>query len=246
MNARSGALVLLAVAAAAVCIRLGIWQLDRLDDKRAFNANLAKRLASAPVPLSGLPTDTANAHYRRVIISGTYDYANEIVLTSRVREGSPGVNIITPLRRGDSDTAVLVNRGWIYSPDGTTADLSKWREAPAATGNGYVETFFPRDGAIRSPNNPRAYRWLDPDAMKDAFPYPLAPYHVVLVQGGTGDSSHTVPPRLGAPRLDEGPHKSYAIQWFSFAAISIIGMFLFAFRKQIADRQGARRKPDGQ
>ncbi|HVF38578.1 MAG TPA: SURF1 family protein [Gemmatimonadaceae bacterium] len=241
-----GILVVLAVAVAAVCIRLGIWQLDRLEEKRAFNANLAKRLASPPVPLSALPTDTGSAHYRRVIVSGTYDYANEIVLTSRVREGSPGVNIITPLRRADNDTAVLVNRGWIYSPDGTTADLQKWREAPAASGTGYVETFVPRDGAIRSPKHPRAYRWLDPAAMKDAFPYPLAPYHVVLVQGSSSDSSRSVPPRLGAPRLSEGAHRSYAIQWFSFAAISIIGMFLFAFRKQSGERQRARREPDGQ
>ena len=39
----------------------------------------------------------------------------------------------------------------------------------------------------------------------------------------------SAPPRadrlatIDPPSLDEGPHRSYAIQWFSFAAIALVG-----------------------
>jgi cytochrome oxidase assembly protein ShyY1 len=36
---------------------------------------------------------------------------------------------------------------------------------------------------------------------------------------------------VAVPPLDEGPHKSYAVQWFSFAAISIVGTVLYLRRK---------------
>ena len=76
----------------------------------------------------------------------------------------------------------------------------------------------------------RANRWLDRRTISQAFPYPISSYYVVLMgTGGTRPAS--VPPRIEVPPLDEGPHKSYAIQWFSFAAISIIGTILYLRRK---------------
>src|SRR6476469_2941109 len=122
----------------AVFIWLGFWQLSRLGERQTLNAELASRAVDSAVAISQLPTDTANAHYRRVSVQGEYDYANEIVLTLRSRDGSPGVNIVTPLRPDATDTALLVVRGWVYSPDGMTVDLPRWREGPRANGSGFV------------------------------------------------------------------------------------------------------------
>jgi surfeit locus 1 family protein len=162
------------------------------------------------------------------MVSGTYDYANQITLTNRSRNGSPGVNIITPVRSG-GDTAVLVNRGWVYAPDGMTVDLNRWREHPSMAGEGYIEFFRKGNGSAKSASHARAYRWVDNSIMSQAFPYPVAPYLVVLI----GDSAVTenIPPRIAVPPLDEGPHQSYAFQWFSFAAISIFGTILYLRRK---------------
>ena len=91
-------LVVLALVIAAIFARLGFWQLSRLHDRRVLNAELASRAVAPAVPLSQLPVDTANAHYRQVERGGTYDYANEIKLTLRSRDGSPGVDIVTPVR----------------------------------------------------------------------------------------------------------------------------------------------------
>lgn len=224
-------LAVLALVLAAGFTRLGIWQLSRLHDRRALNAELASRAVAPAVPISRLPVDTANAHYRRVSVEGAYDYANEIKLTLRSRDGSPGIDIVTPVRLPGTDTALMVVRGWVYAPDGMTVDLNKWREPTRAEGHGFVETFPPaRTGRNSSPTHSNAYRWLDRAELERRFHYPLEPYYVVLTSL-PADSGTNTPPRLEVPPMDEGPHQSYAIQWFSFAAISIIGMTLFIRRK---------------
>lgn len=223
-------LIAIAVILALIFSRLGFWQLSRLHQRKAFNAELAARAVGTAIPISQLPIDTANAHYRRVVIEGKYDYPNELILTLRSREGSPGVNIVTPLRPPGTDTALMVVRGWVYSPDGVTVDLAKWREPTEVHGTGFVETYPPpRSGANRSVSHPNAYRWLDRGALQNTLNYPLKPYYVVLTSAA--DTMKATPPRLTVPPMDEGPHQSYAIQWFSFAAISIIGTTIFLRRK---------------
>ena len=213
-----------------VFLRLGFWQLSRLSERKQLNAELASRAVDSAVPISQLPTDTALAHYRRVLLEGNYDYDNEIVLSFRSREGSPGVNIVTPLALPGTDTVLMVVRGWVYSPDGTTVDLPRWREANTLKGEGFVETYPPpRAGVNGSSITTSAYRWLDRSRLEKRIRHPLKPYYAVLTSPPV-DSVHT-PPRLRVPPMDEGPHRSYAIQWFSFAAISIIGTVLFLRRK---------------
>ena len=84
-------LILIAAIITLVFLRLGFWQLSRLGERQELNAELASRAVDSAVAISQLPTDTANAHYRRVSVQGAYDYANEIVLTLRSRDGSPGI-----------------------------------------------------------------------------------------------------------------------------------------------------------
>jgi len=225
---RKWILSILAISFAAVCIALGFWQLRRLSARQQANGLLASRRLAQEVELDSLPADTSAARFRRVRVRGAYDYANEIVLTLRGREGSPGVNLLTPVRRAGNDTAVLVNRGWVYSPDGMTVDKEKWREGVTLEGNGFVEA-FPTKGPFDAPNpaRPRSFRRLDRTALVRVFPYPIANYYVVLTDSS---NSPNVPPRVEPAPLDEGPHRNYAIQWFSFAAISIIGLVIFLRR----------------
>jgi surfeit locus 1 family protein len=230
MKVGARAVIVIAAILTLLFLRLGFWQLSRLSERKQLNAELASRAVDSAVPLSRLPTDTAKAHYRRVSLEGDYDFAHEVVLTFRSREGSPGVNIVTPLTLPGTDTALMVVRGWVYSPDGTTVDLSRWREGTSLKGAGFVETYPPRrDGLNGSTITPNAYRWLDRSMLEKRLTRPLKPYYVVLTSPPV-DSVNT-PPRLGVPPMDEGPHRSYAIQWFSFAAISIIGTILFLRRK---------------
>lgn len=232
--------VVFAVALSAVCVRLGFWQLDRLSQRRALNAMLASRLSDAPRPAFDVIRDSATANYRRASATGTYDFANEFAIASRTRQGSPGVNLLTPLRIAGNDTAILVNRGWVYAPDAMTVDFARWHEHTDASVTGYLLTVHsPGKGAVTAATNARVLRRLDSDSLKARLPYPVAPFYLVAnntpQHATAGDST---PARLTEPLLDEGPHLGYAFQWFAFAVIGLVGA---AFTVH-ADRKGIWRR----
>ena len=156
MRTRDKVFLIFAIVFAGVCVRLGVWQLSRLAERRKFNSELIERAAEKPIDIRALPADTGAAHFTRVKVAGEYDFDNEITLTNRVRNGSPGVYIVTPLKIG-GDTAVLVNRGWVYAPDGMTVDLGRWREPVSMTGDGFVETFRKGQGQAKSSSHENAY-----------------------------------------------------------------------------------------
>ena len=227
MTARARSLLLLSIVVAAVCVRLGIWQLDRLAQRRARNRAVAARLAEPPTTIGALPADTAERRYRRVALAGHALYDRELRLVNRSRDGSPGVNIVTPVQLPGRDTLVLVNRGWIYSGNGTDVDLARWHEGDSLVVTGYVELPSRRPGpaALRSP---RAYRWVDADTIARAIGAPVTPYYVVA-EAPPGETKPPLdrPVRIPAPALDEGSHQSYAIQWFSFATVAVVGGLAF-------------------
>jgi surfeit locus 1 family protein len=191
-------LVVGALLVAAVCVRLGIWQLHRLSQRKARNAATAARLALPALLLRrGLSADSARQ--RRVAGKGVYDFAAERTWPGRSFDGTPGVALITPLRLPDG-AAVLVDRGWVPSPDAYHVDESRYREPDTATVTGIA--LIP----------PRGRGDVDP-----------AGYLPFVVQLETPDPARGLPRRWPAPALDDGPHLSYAIQWFSFALIALVG-----------------------
>jgi surfeit locus 1 family protein len=221
--------VVLAVALAAVFVRLGFWQVDRLRQRRARNAVVSARFTEPAVPIERV-SDTAS--YRRVTVNGTPDYAHEIVLTGRSRNGSPGVYFLTPVRLRSSDSAVIVIRGWAYSPDAATIDAERWREARDSFSGYAVE--LPH-GPVNRSRGERAIRTLTMEGVRAFVPYALSSRYVI----SQDQSADTAPARLPPPALDEGPHLSYAIQWFSFAAIALIGAAVVAARARVSPQYGS-------
>ena len=224
----------LAVVAAALFVRLGLWQVSRLRERQARNAVVAAQQRSTPVPLAALPRDTAAAHYRPASVEGRFDYEHELVVTSRTRRGSPGIELLTPMRVASSDTAVLVNRGWVYSPDGGTVDRSRWREGDSVRVTGYVEMYSVDAGVTRTATDPRIVRRVSRQEIAAKVPYPVAPYYLVSI----GDSTAAPhPARREVPALDDGPHRSYAVQWFCFAAIALGGAAAVVLRERQESRE---------
>ena len=208
-----------AVLAAALFMRLGVWQLHRLAERRARNALVVSRLDSAQVPLSALPRDTTESRFRRVQVAGVPDYAHELILAARTHNGAPGVDLITPIRVAGNDTAVLLNRGWVYSPDAASIDEARWRENDSVF-VGYAET-LPTDGGVPYRSRPHTLTRLTLTTARGALPYPVFGFYVVEM--GDTTTAPGRPQRVGVPPLDEGPHKNYAIQWFFFALVALTG-----------------------
>jgi len=83
----------------------------------------------------------------------------------------------------------------------------------------------------------------EPDAATIApeLPAPVLPLVAQLQTqdpSQAGDLPRVVPP----PELSEGPHFSYAIQWFTFATIALVGYGLLV-RREVKDRRRAQDQP---
>lgn len=233
MRLRYIVLTTVCVLLALGCFRLSKWQVDRLAQRRARNALLAARLTASPVGPHSVPADTGDGHYRRVSIRGTYDYGREFALALRSRDGSPGVYILTPVRTAQGQT-VLVNRGWVYAPDGMSVDLSLWREDSTVAIEGFLDTFVEPRGSVSMQDRPQLVRRLVRDSIRQRLSADsmLVPYIVVV----TNPAPQSAPARLAPPSLTEGSHLSYAIQWAAFGVIAIVGIVL-AVRRGVTERR---------
>ncbi|MDT8435566.1 MAG: SURF1 family protein [Gemmatimonadota bacterium] len=227
---RSGLLFVFLLAAGFV--RLGLWQLDRLADRREANARRAAALALPPleVDLHRIPPPSgADVFWRRVRVRGAWDPGREIVVRGRSHLGSPGIELLTPLRADSS--AVLVRRGWLPAADGVAADLAGARIDPRA-GTVVVEGIaLPGEPPgpvpsrrLRFATGPRVVLGAaDLDAAADGLPYPLAPFIIHPLPGGSDSAGREAgaPVPLPVPELTDGPHLLYAMQWFGFAALAL-------------------------
>ncbi len=219
------------LALVAICVRLGFWQLHRLEERRTYNSVLRTAAALPPLnldtaTLQALTREPARFVNRRVRVRGRYDPAGEIVLRGRAQSGRPGVHIVTPLRLAGSNLAVAVNRGWAPSPDALSVSADLLRELGPREVEGVLLAIPSGEGGPQ----PAGGTWLrlNLEGLRQRVVYPVLPLYIQqLAPPSTTEPLQRVP----TPELDEGPHLSYAIQWFSFAAIALIGFILVARRR---------------
>ncbi len=232
-------ITVLVVLAAAVCARLGIWQLDRLKQRRAFNAQVLSVQAMAPLQLpaqAGSPNLTS-MRYRSVAATGTYDFVHQVAIRNQYNNSQVGYDLVTPLVMQNGE-AVLVDRGWIPA-DGndTTSSWRKYDVTGAVSVNGTIQLSqsSPGFGAAADPTLAPGQKgldlWIYVDVPRIAQQLPYRVLPVYLQQNP--DPNQTNPPIAYQNQLDlsEGPHMGYAIQWFSFAAIMLVG-YPFYVRRQ--------------
>jgi cytochrome oxidase assembly protein ShyY1 len=130
----------------------------------------------------------------------------------------PGVEVVTPLILDSSETAVLVNRGFVPTPDAFTIHLDSLRERGAARVEGLALPFKAGGAPVRHKGETTWAR-LDWNALSGQLPYPIAR---VYLQQLPDSALPRFPRRLDPPALDDGPHLNYAIQWFSFSAMALV------------------------
>ncbi len=237
----SAALALLAALAMAVlCVRLGFWQLSRLEQKRAMNR--ARRQALEAPVMAWRPGMNTASFRRRIQVTGSYDPIRQILLRGRSNGGMPGVEVLTPLRIEGSGAAVLVDRGWLPAADGATARPEDYPEPGVRRVVGFVEPGAPAGAQprLRMARTAEGAMLLGAsrvvlDSLGRFFPYPLLGFTVRALP----DSAASAMPVRAAPRpLDEGLHLSYAVQWFSFAFIILVGSGVLVFRSRLRHPRG--------
>ena len=194
-------LMALCLLIAAGFVRLGFWQLHRRSERRATNRIVLAARAAPVVALGGTVGPIDSLVERRVTARGRYDLEHDLVLRGEALQGVPGVIVATPLRLDGSDTAVLVERGFVP------------RRRRAASRASAEKTTWAR---------------LDLSALRTVLPYPLLS---ISIEQLPDRSLPAFPRRLDPPPIDEGPHLSYALQWFFFATMAVAFAFLVIGRR---------------
>lgn len=229
MSFRPGLILIPAIVVAAVCVRLGIWQLDRLYQRRASNASIVAATALPAIRLNeGAATgDRVN---RRATARGELDRSHEVVLRRFEYQGAPGVRVVTPLLLAGSDSGVLVLRGFVNADDAMHARLDSLDEPGTLDLTGVLKAVptSPDSGGPLGPANALTWRRLDLAALRARSPYPLLDVYLIADR----DSVHRgFPIRLEPDPLDDGPHLSYALQWFGFAITAVVVGGVIALKK---------------
>lgn len=236
MRLRQWLFLLFALVVGGVCIRLGFWQLDRLEERRAQNEAIRAGLAEASIPLDQAIDSGALNDYQRVSAEGTLDPEGEILLSPRSRDGQPGVHLVTPLLLSDRESAILVERGWIPFDQRLLPERRRYVLRGEVKISGFLKPGVEQPSILFLRGSPSEegdklqWQTLDLAAIEDQLDYPIL--DCVLVQ--TEPIAAETPQPIPQPDLDlsEGPHLGYAIQWFSFAAIAIGGISYWLWRQQ--------------
>jgi surfeit locus 1 family protein len=214
-------------------IGLGLWQLDRAEQKQRLQQHYDAGLTAPVVPLTGAEPKLADIKYRRVQARGRYDTAQEILLDNRVYQGQAGYHVLTPLQISGSAQRVLVNRGWVA----TGRDR---RERPATPA---PETDVVVEGVAVQPSAPGLR--LGP-AFAEGEAWPVV-WQYLELEAYARRAGVTVYPMVilldtGSPaggfvrqwaRLDAGiaTHQGYALTWFSLATVLLAIYILLNLRR---------------
>lgn len=233
---RRAALVGTVLLLAAGAVRLGFWQLERREARLASNAIF---LAGRELPVLDLAQalrDGTPLEGRLGMARGQFDPSGDLLLRGRVNKKSPGLDVMTPFVLDSGAGQLWVLRGFVVSADAATPPDSVPLPTPGSVTVRGVLLAIPETSDSGQPLDRlgrTTYRRLDRTVA--AARLPGSPAYYLLLDGdstGPGGLRGVVP-----PSLEDGPHFSYAVQWFCIA-IAILAFGVIALRR--ADPARAR------
>lgn len=240
---------LFAIGLAVACVAAGLWQLDRLDQKRDAIDRFEQRGAEPVVPVQDLVAPDADTEaidaveLRPVSATGTYLRDEQVTVANRTYEGAPGYWVLTPLELSDG-TGVVVNRGWVplsvLESDDALAQVDPPEGEVTVVGTVTATQTRGRFGAA-DPDEGHLDEMARADVERiDAqVDLDLLPAYVTLAAQEPAQPGGSPVPVEPAPP-DEGPHRGYAVQWFIFATIAA-GGYPLVLRKVARDKEAERR-----
>ncbi|KPI04632.1 Surfeit locus 1 family protein [Actinobacteria bacterium OK074] len=252
-------LALVAFVMIPTMIWLGMWQLHRHDHRQALNKVMNASLAAEPVPAETLTSvGGAPRHkdiYRRVTAKGHFDTAHELVVRRRTNvDDEVGYHVLTPFVLDDGRT-LLVNRGWVPSPDSQTA----FPKIPAPPSGETTVT-----GRLMQNQTTAASGIKNVSGLPDRQIMLINSKQVGKLLRDTGDTSATrilggyiemtaPAPKSGSPELIPSPTEDsswiglgdinlpYAIQWWLFSAFVPVGFVVLVRRERRERAENAAR-----
>ena len=210
-----------------VLISLGLWQLDREQEKQALQALYAQRQNTAAIPLEAIDWSDADLSYTKMEVTGQFDNSRYFLLDNRIREGRAGYEVLMPLFT-EGGKAVIVNRGWIGQGDSRTElpSLPPLHGSVNVQGTLYVplsEPFVLSDiQEAGSADWPRVVQKIDIPAWSSVLDRDVVPFTMRMAQGSPGALEASWQTINMLPEK----HRGYAVQWFAMT-LALVLMYLY-------------------
>ncbi|MDO9485083.1 MAG: SURF1 family cytochrome oxidase biogenesis protein [Actinomycetota bacterium] len=217
-------LVVVVIAAFGLLSR---WQWSRAEFKKQERLQLE---TAAVVNPSALPDDSQlqrSSEWSRYTSRGEFDADHQVVVRKRPLNGTNGFWVLTPFTT-ERGTTIWVNRGW-FAATGAATVMPPIPQAPAGAQSIVGDWRFFESASV-----------ADLQGLPAGMVPSVAPEVLPINQSAPGYLQLVSPKQAGltllsAPQIDEGQNISYAVQWLLFAAVGMIGWFIFLRREARED-----------
>jgi surfeit locus 1 family protein len=218
-------------------IGLGMWQLDRSEQKRAFLKAQEQAAASEVLHLStAVENNTESLRYRNVEVTGRYDVNHQFLIDNQISDGKVGYFVLTPFILSGETKAVLVNRGWIPSNQDRLVlpDLQIKQAEAIIVGriNHFPSVGIKLAGSeIPTEGWPSVVQVADSDVLAKKLGYSLFQFQIELAKelpDGYKREWHA------STIMQPEQHIAYAVQWFALALTLTILFIWYSFKKNDA------------
>ena len=213
------------VAAAVVLagtVSLGVWQLQRADEKATAQAARDAALAAPPLRPGAAALAASALDGRRLELVGRFEPQRTLLLDNRTHRGVAGFHVLTPLRLDDGGAVVMVLRGWVArdlrdrarvpgfpTPEGTVRiEGLAMAELPQPIVLSRAADAAERGSPIRQHFDLEAWRRVE------------APGALPVVVRQTSDSNDGLVRDWPQPGSGVDKHRGYAVQWFAMAFVT--------------------------
>ena len=209
-----------------ILISLGFWQLERAEEKRQIESDVALAVAQPALQINeASETDLKTEVYRKVTVTGRFDSDRQFLWDNKTYQGKPGFHVLTPFLVNGLQVAVIVNRGWV--------PMSGRRDQLPAVDVERTEVTI--TGVIKNPSNtiqlaerqdlsgtkfPHIIQAFEPDVFAAELGLTFLPVMIELAEDEKYGYIREWKPYFG--NIDR--HNGYALQWFLMALITL---FLF-------------------
>lgn len=238
-------ITLLFVLLLPLLLKLGFWQLSRVEEKRALAQQLVERQAMPPLSMRGLQelmaSDKTGLVQRRIQLFGRYEPEQVYLLDNQIFNGAVGYQVLQVFEvewpanveyTTSAGQKVLINRGWIPGyADRRLPEVS----VPQGTASLIASVYIPSSESVVlvedvwSASWPKVIQATDMDKIRAQAGEALFPYELRLEPGEWSALT------IAWPEINTGPkkHLGYAVQWFAMAVALVIAWLFTCLHKQI-------------
>lgn len=217
-------------------VKLGVWQLGRMEQKKVLSHNLQLRTTDNIIEFSHeegemINRDIDSFRFYPMQVTGSFLEDHDILLDNQIFEGKAGYHVLTPFLSKVSNTLILIDRGWI--PWGE--DRNELPEIPKVLGTVVVKGIinqFPAGLKLANQDEeediwPLRVQVVDYHALSDALKYPI--FHFILKLQKDSPYGFAIGPIYFG--LSSDRHLGYAMQWFTMALATFIYYLVIHLRR---------------